>query len=131
MSVRAYQQAAQRAEAPRDLEYRLLGQVTRALMDASELDPADFVGRIDALDWNRRVWSALANDCACAGNTLPQAVRAQIISLSIWVSRHTSQVMRREAQIEPLIEVNRAIMQGLAAAASAAGGQTPGVSSAA
>jgi flagellar protein FlaF len=137
MSVRAYQQAAQRAEPPRDLEYRLLGQVTRALMDASELDPADFVGRIDALDWNRRVWSALANDCASQANSLPAAVRAQIISISIWVSRHTSQVMRREATIEPLIEVNRAIMQGLsgASAPSAAPSgeppQSPGVSSAA
>ena len=114
MSVRAYQQAAQRAEAPRDLEYRLLGQVTRALKEASELDPKDFAGRIDALDWNRRVWSALANDCAQDGNALPQAVRAHIISLSIWVGKHTSAVMRREAEIEPLIEVNRIIMQGLA-----------------
>lgn len=113
MSVRAYQQAAQRAEPPRDLEYRLLGQVTRALMDAAQLDPKDFAGRIDALDWNRRVWSALAADCASERNALPGPVRAQIISLSMWVNRHTSSVMRREAQIEPLIDVNRAIMQGL------------------
>jgi flagellar protein FlaF len=122
MSVRAYQQAAQRAEPPRDLEYRLLGQVTRALMDAAQLDPADFVGRIDALDWNRRVWSVLAGDCASEHNALPQPVRAQIISLSIWVARHTSAVMRREAKIEPLIDVNRAIMQGLAGQAGAGGG---------
>ena len=114
MSVRAYQQAAQRAEPPRDLEYRLLGQVTRALMDAAELDPKDFAGRIGALDWNRRVWSALASDCASETNALPGPVRAQIISLSIWVGRHTSAVMRREAEIAPLIDVNRAIMQGLA-----------------
>ena len=114
MSVRAYQQAAQRAEPPRDLEYRLLGQVTRALLDAAALDPRDFAGRIDALDWNRRVWSALAADCASDANALPGPVRAQIISLSIWVGRHTSAVMRREAEIAPLIDVNRAIMQGLA-----------------
>lgn len=114
MSVRAYQQAAQRAEPPRDLEYRLLGQVTRALMDAAELDPKDFSGRIEALDWNRRVWSALAVDCSFDANALPGPVRAQIISLSIWVGRHTSAVMRREAEIAPLIDVNRAIMQGLA-----------------
>jgi flagellar protein FlaF len=114
MSVRAYQQAAQRAEPPRDLEYRLLGQVTRALMDAAALDPKDFAGRIDALDWNRRVWSALALDCSSDQNTLPPHVRAQIVSLSIWVGRHTSAVMRREAEIAPLIDVNRAIMQGLA-----------------
>ena len=33
MSLRAYQQAAQRSETPRDAEYRLFAQVTRALMD--------------------------------------------------------------------------------------------------
>ena len=114
MSVRAYQQAAQRVEPPRDVEYRLLGEVTRALMDAAKLDPKDFGGRIDALDWNRRVWSALAVDCSSSENGLPAPVRAQIVSLSIWVGRHTSAVMRREADIDALIDVNRAIMQGLA-----------------
>jgi flagellar biosynthesis activator protein FlaF len=117
MSVRAYQQAAQRAELPRDLEYRLMGDVTRALMDAAALDPKDFAGRIGPLDWNRRVWSALALDCSSEQNALPPPVRAQIISLSIWVGRHTSAVMRREAEIAPLIDVNRAIMQGLAPSA--------------
>ena len=40
-------------------------------------------------------------------------MRASIISLSIWVSKHTSAVIRREEDIEPLIEVNRMMMQGL------------------
>jgi flagellar protein FlaF len=83
-------------------------------MDAAKLDAKDFAGRIDALDWNRRVWSALAVDCASEQNALPQPLRAQIISISLWVGRHTSAVMRREAEIDPLIDVNRAIMQGLA-----------------
>jgi flagellar protein FlaF len=40
-------------------------------------------------------------------------VRAQIISLSLWVNRHTSAVMRKEESIQPLIDVNRSIMEGL------------------
>ena len=32
MAVTAYQQATARAESPREAEYRLFGQVTRALM---------------------------------------------------------------------------------------------------
>ena len=113
MSLQAYQQATARAESPREAEYRLFGQVTRALMAAAELDPSDLRGRVDALDWNRRMWSALASDCAEPGNALPDALRAGIISLSIWVSKHTSAVIRREEEVEPLIEVNRMIMQGL------------------
>lgn len=120
MSLQAYQRAAQRAESPRQAEYRLFGQVTRALVEAAEADASDFVRRIDALDWNRRLWSALAADCADPANGLPAPVRAQLISLSLWVDRHTSAVMRREDDdVQALIDVNRAIMQGLAGAAGA------------
>ena len=120
MSLQAYQQAATRAESPRDTEYRLFAQVTRALIEASKLDPLDIGGRADALDWNRRVWTVFAADCAHPDNELPDALRASIISLGLWVSKHTSLVIRREEEFEPLIEVNRMIMQGLATGAQAA-----------
>jgi flagellar protein FlaF len=115
MSLRAYQQAAQRAETPRDAEYRLFSQVTRALIEVQSLPRDQFGAWMDALDWNRRLWSALAADCARPDNALPEATRAQIISLSLWVGRYTSQVMRRQEDIEPLIDVNRTMMQGLSA----------------
>jgi flagellar protein FlaF len=113
MSVQAYQKAAARAESPRDIEYRLFGQVTRALMAASEVEAAEIGARMDALDWNRRLWSVLANDCGSPGNQLPAQVRANIISLSLWVNRHTSAIMRNEAEFGPLIDVNKMMMQGL------------------
>lgn len=114
MSLRAYQQASQRAETPRETEYRLFAEVTRALLEAAELPDHEIGARMEALDWNRRVWAALAADCGAPGNTLPVALRAQMISLSLWVGRHTSAVMRREEEIQPLVDVNRIIMQGLA-----------------
>lgn len=120
MSLQAYQQASARAENPRETEYRLFGQVTRALMDAAQLDPSEIGKRMDALDWNRRMWATLASDCADPNNSLPMALRAQMISLSLWVNRHTSAVMRREEEIAPLIDINRIIMQGLAGQAEAA-----------
>jgi flagellar protein FlaF len=113
MSLQAYQQAAVRAETPRETEYRLFAQVTLALMDAAKRDPSDIRGRIDALDWNRRVWGVLGTACSDEANALPPELRASIISLSIWVGKHTSEVIRRKEEIEPLIEVNRMIMQGL------------------
>ena len=118
MSLQAYQQAATRAENPRDMEYRLFAQVTRALMDAAKLDPTDLRGRMDALDWNRRLWSTLATDCGQPDNAMTPQLRASIISLSIWVGKHTSLVIRNQEDFEPLIEINRMIMQGLAAGAS-------------
>ena len=120
MSLQAYQQAATRAESPREMEYRLFAQVTRALIEAAALDPDEVGRRVDALDWNRRLWSTLASDCASSENQLPPALRASIISLSIWVGKHTSLVIKREEEFEPLIEINRMIMQGLAPAGAAA-----------
>ena len=120
MSLQAYQQAATRAESPRDMEYRLLAQVTKALMDAAALDRSEVGKRADALDWNRRLWSTLGADCADPDNQLPAPLRASFISLSIWVNKHTSLVIRNKEEIEPLIDVNRMIMQGLASQGDAA-----------
>ncbi len=113
MSLSAYQQAAQRAETPRDVEYRLFGEVTRALMDVKSRPRSDLQAWMKALHWNRRLWAALADDCAQPSNELPEATRAQVISLSLFVHRHTSQVMRQEADLDTLIELNRTMMQGL------------------
>ena len=121
MSLRAYHQTAVRTESPRETEYRLFAQVTLALMEAAKADPHDVSARIDALDWNRRVWTALCEDCSNPGNGLPAQLRASIISLAIYVGRQTSKVVRREDTIESLIEINRMIMQGLAPRSVAAG----------
>jgi flagellar protein FlaF len=114
MAVSAYQQASARSENPREAEYRLFGQVTRALMAAEQAPKEDTRLRVDALDWNRRLWSTLATDCGDVSNGLPAPLRAQIISLSLWVGRHTSAVIRKQEEIGPLVDINRIIMQGLA-----------------
>jgi len=117
MSLQAYQKTQIATGNPRDTEYRLFGQVTGALINAKD-QPRTSQELIKAIDWNRRVWSALASDCSSEANALPQNLRAQIISLSLWVTRYSSQVMREGAGLDPLIDVNRAIMEGLAARAA-------------
>ncbi len=116
MSLQAYKTAATRAETPRETEYRLFGQVTRALMHASTVEASDISTRIDALDWNRRLWSTLATDCSNPDNAMDMGLRAQIISISLFVGRHSSAVMRGEDDFEALIDINKMIMQGLAPA---------------
>ena len=118
MSLQAYTAATARAESPRDLEYRLFGQVTRALVHASTVDESDIATRIDALDWNRRLWSTLAGECSDPGNALGASMRAQIISLSLFINRHSSAIMRGEESFQDLIDINRMIMQGLSGGAS-------------
>lgn len=118
MSYQAYQTTAARSEDPRSAEYRLFGQVTRALLQARDLGPEAINRRADALDWNRRMWTAFAADCSSDANQLPESLRAAIISLSIFISRQTSAAMRDNDELDTLIELNRTIMQGLAPAAA-------------
>lgn len=113
MSLNAYQQMQNRVETPRETEYRLFGQVTRALIEASTLPRIEIAKRMDALDWNRKVWAFMANDCIDDNNGLPDQLRASIISLAIFVDKYSSQVMQKNEEMEPLIDINRSIMQGL------------------
>ena len=116
MSLKAYQQTQTTTENPRATEYRLFGQVTGALLNAKETNA---VGGplVEAVDWNRRLWRTLAADCMDDRNTLTQDVRASIISLSLWVSKYSRSVTRDKASLDPLIEINRTIMQGLQSSA--------------
>ena len=112
MSLQAYQQAQQATESPQNTEYRLFAQVTRALMDVKDLPRID-KSLIDAVHWNRRLWDTLMTDCASPANQLPAALSAQIISVGIWVGKYSSEIMRKGASMDPLITVNRTIMEGL------------------
>ena len=49
-----------------------------------------------------------------------ETTRGRIISLSLFVDRHSSQVMRAGASFDPLIDINRSIMQGLSPATAPA-----------
>lgn len=115
----AYKRTIKQTAAPRDVEYRLLAQVTSALIKAKELraesrsDPRRMAQVMDALNWNNQVWDAFVEDVGTEGNMLPRELRAAIVSLGIWVTRETGLVSAGEGDIDALISVNRAIMRGL------------------
>ncbi|HWY64047.1 MAG TPA: flagellar biosynthesis regulator FlaF, partial [Rhizomicrobium sp.] len=109
-----YKGAQVATEDPRVTEYRLFGQVTGALLNAKQAGAAG-APLVEAVDWNRRLWRTLAADCMDDRNTLTQDVRAKIISLSLWVAKYSRSVTREKAPLDPLIEINRTIMQGLQA----------------
>jgi flagellar protein FlaF len=116
MTHKAYQNTQAVTEDPRATEYRIFGKVTGALIDAEKAGKSG--GPLaEAVDWNRKLWRTLASDCLDDRNQLPRDVRAQIVSLSLWVSKYSKQVTRNGAPMQPLIEVNRNIMQGLQGAA--------------
>ncbi len=99
---------------PRKAEYLVFDQVTRELSAQKEKGKED-PGFRRALDDNRRLWHALEEDLASPGNQLPDQLKAQIISVAIWVERHSKLAEQGDAKIDALIQVNESIMKGLAA----------------
>lgn len=118
MSYSAYTQTQNRTtESPRDVEYRLLGAVTAALMESESSakdEVADTKKRIEAVCWNRDVWSALRLDLTHPENGLPQAIKDDLVDLAKWVDRETYRILRGDTKmLDGLIEVNKNIMSGL------------------
>jgi flagellar protein FlaF len=116
MTLQAYQNTQRITEEPRTTEYRLFGQVTGALIDIQKTGK-DGGPLVEAIDWNKKLWRTLAADCMDDRNRLPQEVRAKIVSLSLWIAKYSRKVTREGASLDPLIQVNRTIMQGLKGAA--------------
>lgn len=111
----AYKQTLQETESPREMERRVFSQVTRALQDA---EAARLPVQLDenaqeALERNQQLWGALMFDVADQENGLPQALRAQIISLALFVDNYTGEVLAGRKPVRLLIELNQMIIRGL------------------
>ncbi|WP_380874050.1 flagellar biosynthesis regulatory protein FlaF [Sphingomonas sp. DBB INV C78] len=119
MSLNAYRRAQSIVETPRATEHRLMSQITGELIEARD---AGLYGAalMPALHRNREVWGTFATLCGAPGNRLPDELRATIISLALWVERYSSAVATGRDSIDDLIQVNRAIIDGLAGIPQAA-----------
>ena len=115
MSVRRYQQTQESADDPRSVERFALARVNGMLSAGAENGGRALT---EACHKNWQLWSIFQADLADPGNALPDALKAQLISLSIWVQKYTPQVLFQGASVEPLINVNRSIMEGLAPAST-------------
>ena len=68
----------------------------------------------DALVYTRRLWTIFLDDLGSNGNDLPEDLRAQLISIGIWVSRKSNACApAREDSFADLIEINAIIRDGL------------------
>ncbi|MEM9430996.1 MAG: flagellar biosynthesis regulator FlaF [Pseudomonadota bacterium] len=110
----AYRQTTAIAASERTVEYRVFAKVTAELAAAGQSDDAAAFPRLaEAIASNRRLWTVLASNVASNDNQLPDALRAQIISLANFTWEHSKKVLRRKAGVGPLVDVNTAIMRGL------------------
>lgn len=98
----------------RQSELEIFQRVTRALQSTLDRPHTDSAV-IEAINDNRRLWHALENDLAQESNLLPDDLKAKLISVAIWVERHSQLAEAGKARLDALVTVNETIMKGLAA----------------
>ena len=96
----------------RDTEYRLLGAVTGALVEAQDGD-CSLQQQIKAVLWNDKIWNAFMCDLCSPENSLPKPLKSALLSLTVFVHKETQRILDKEADLEALININRQIMEGL------------------
>jgi flagellar biosynthesis activator protein FlaF len=66
-----------------------------------------------AVHSNMALWGAVLHEMLDGGTGLLQPLRAHLVELAEVSIRHCSHVLRGDAAIDPLIAVNRSIIEGL------------------
>ena len=83
------------------------------------LTAAASVGResmeaIEALHFTNRVWTSFVEDLGSSDNALPKELRANLISIGLWLLRETEDIRQgRTNNFEGLIEVSQIIRDGI------------------
>lgn len=110
---RAYSAASAPTRTTRGTEYEAVARITTRIRTAGDKGPSGFAALAQALHDNRKLWGIFAIDVADANNPLPKELKAQVLYLAEFTHHHTSKVLARQASIDPLLEVNTAILRGL------------------
>ncbi len=113
LAVKAYGEVRNRTADNKSLEHALFEQITDALREAVDQEKTDATKWADAVNRNLELWTLLSTDLLHPDNQLPESIRKSLLELSVFVRRHSMQVLSGDAQLADLIEINESIMQGL------------------
>ena len=84
------------------------------LLEAAEKSGVRSREAIEAVLFVRRLWGVLIEDLAKPDNDLPQQLRADLISIGLWIMREAEQIrLEKSDNFKGIIEVSTAIRDGL------------------
>ena len=98
---------------PRGVELKAFLRINGRLIAAKDNAKASVAEVAGAIHQNNQLWTILATDVASEGNTLPKPLRAQILSLAIYSQKMGRAILRGEANLSALTDVNSTIIDGL------------------
>jgi flagellar biosynthesis activator protein FlaF len=112
----SYAEVAQESGAnARDRERQALGHAIALLERAEEAGPRSREA-VEAIYVTRNLWSILVEDLANPENALPDELRANLISIGLWIMKEAEAVrLGKSGSFQGMIEVTSMIRDGLAA----------------
>lgn len=108
----AYASPSAATKSDRSLEYDVVARATSNLKAASSQTSA-FSALAQAVDENRRMWSLIASSVGDSENRFPPELKAQLFYLYEFTLLHSRKILRGEADIHPLVDINMSILRGL------------------
>lgn len=120
--VAVYQQQQKRNLSPREVEAMAFTKAALLLEDAKKQ-----TGNIEefakALRFNHLLWTIIQADLTEPDNQLPPEIKANVMSLSIFVDKQTTKALRSSSasDLDVLININRNLAAGLRTNAETAG----------
>jgi flagellar protein FlaF len=124
--VAAYAQQQKRNLSPREVEAMAFTKAALLLEEAKGK-----TGNIEeyskALRFNHLLWTIIQADLTEPENALPNEIKANVMSLSIFVDKQTTKAMRSSnaADLDVLININRNLAAGLRTIPQTAGAEVP------
>jgi len=97
----------------KDREKQLLSRSIELLIGARSAGP-DSRETVDAVHFMNQVWTTFIEDLGSTENALPPELRANLISIGLWLLREGEEVRQgRSDNFEGLIEVSQIIRDGI------------------
>lgn len=115
MGISAYKKTIKKTADPKEIEYRVFQRITndlKAFVGVKGIENLTEKMK-DALWENQKFWNALRADLIVPENSLPPALRAQLLSIASFIDNHTVKILRGKDSVDPIVEVNETIMRGL------------------
>ncbi|HEX2841756.1 flagellar biosynthesis regulator FlaF [Hyphomicrobium sp.] len=97
----------------REQERTALERSIALLQDAEKTGPQSREA-VEAIYFVRKLWGIFIEDLAKPENGLPPQLRADLVSVGLWVMRETEEIRQgRSSNFNALIDVSRTISEGL------------------
>ena len=103
-------------EIPKESKDRERKAIERSieLLHVAEAKGAGSHEAVEALLFVRRLWGVFVEDLAQPDNDLPKPLRADLISVGLWIMREAEQIrLGKSHNFKALIEISTVICEGL------------------